>query len=109
MGRNDAVQSITGTRNVFVDYPEYAYLLFGREVPESLVTPSGEAQRVVIPDDNEDNTTDDTIVTEDVTTVVSEDGTTEKQKESGCGASVSVASVVIIGIIPFIVKKREED
>ncbi len=39
MGRNDAVQSITGVRNVFVDYPEYAFLLFGQEVPEDLVTP----------------------------------------------------------------------
>ena len=43
MGRNDAVQSITGTRNVFVDYPEYAWLLFGQEVPEDMVTPSGKA------------------------------------------------------------------
>ena len=43
MGRNDAVQSITGVRNVFVDYPEYAWLLFGQEVPEDMVTPSGEA------------------------------------------------------------------
>ena len=40
MGRNDAVQSITGTRNVFVDYPEYAYLLFGEEIPADLSTPS---------------------------------------------------------------------
>ena len=40
MGHNDAVQSITGTRNVFVDYPEYAYLLFGRSVPSDLTTPS---------------------------------------------------------------------
>lgn len=44
MGRNDAVQSITGVRNVFVDYPEYAWMLFGEEVPSSLVTPSGEAK-----------------------------------------------------------------
>ena len=43
MGRNDAVQSITGTRNVFVDYPEYAWLLFGREIPSDMTTPSGEA------------------------------------------------------------------
>ncbi len=43
MGRNDAVQSITGVRNVFVDYPELAWLLFGEEVPEDMVTPSGEA------------------------------------------------------------------
>lgn len=44
MGRNDAVQSITGTRNVFVDYPELAFLLFGREIPSGMVTPSGEAK-----------------------------------------------------------------
>jgi endonuclease I len=43
MGRNDSVQSITGTRNVFVDYPEYAWLLFGKEIPENMDTPSGNA------------------------------------------------------------------
>ncbi len=43
MGRNDAVQSVTGVRNVFVDYPEYAWLLFGEEVPEDMTTPSGAA------------------------------------------------------------------
>ena len=40
MGRNDSVQSITGTRNVFVDYPEYAFLLFGVDVPDDYVSPS---------------------------------------------------------------------
>ena len=40
MARNDAVQSITGTRNVFVDYPEYAWMLFGRDVPDGISTPS---------------------------------------------------------------------
>ncbi len=40
MGRNDSVQSITGVRNVFVDFPEYAWLLFGKQVPENMVTPS---------------------------------------------------------------------
>ena len=40
MGRNDAVQSITGTRNVFVDYPEFAWLLFGQDVPSGISTPS---------------------------------------------------------------------
>jgi len=40
MGRNDAVQSITGTRNVFVDYPEFAWLLFGKNVPSGISTPS---------------------------------------------------------------------
>ena len=47
LGRNDAVQSITGTRNVFVDYPELAFVLFGEEVPSDMTTPSGEAQNSV--------------------------------------------------------------
>ena len=40
MGRNDSVESITGTRNVFVDYPELAYVMLGEAVPEDMVTPS---------------------------------------------------------------------
>ena len=40
MGRNDAVQSITGTRNVFVDYPELGFLLFNEDVPADYQTPS---------------------------------------------------------------------
>ena len=43
LGRNDAVQSITGTRNVFVDYPELAFLLFDEVVPAAMTTPSGMA------------------------------------------------------------------
>ncbi len=43
MGRNDAIQSITGTRNVFIDYPELAFVLFGVDIPKDMVTPSGEA------------------------------------------------------------------
>jgi len=42
MGRNDSVESITGTRNVYVDYPELAFCLLGAEVPQ-MTTPSGEA------------------------------------------------------------------
>ena len=40
MGRNDSVESITGTRNVFVDYPELAFALFDAEIPP-VTTPSG--------------------------------------------------------------------
>lgn len=40
MGRNDSVESITKTRNVFVDYPELAFELFEVEVPQ-MNTPSG--------------------------------------------------------------------
>ncbi len=48
MGRNDAVESITGTRNVFVDYPELAWKLFGREVPSSATTPSQKGDGTVV-------------------------------------------------------------
>ena len=41
LGRNDSVESITGTRNVFVDYPEFAFLLFGETIPADMQTPSG--------------------------------------------------------------------
>ena len=43
MGRNEVVQDIQGNRNVFIDYPEYAWMIYGREVPDDMVTPSGEA------------------------------------------------------------------
>ena len=43
MGRNEVVGAIQGNRNVFIDYPEYAWLIFGEEVPDNMQTPSGEA------------------------------------------------------------------
>ncbi|MBQ8740700.1 MAG: endonuclease [Clostridia bacterium] len=42
LGRNDSVEAITGTRNVFVDYPELAFDLFEEGIPQH-TTPSGYA------------------------------------------------------------------
>ena len=41
MSRNDQCENVQGNRNVFIDYPEYAWLLFDRQVPAGYVTPSG--------------------------------------------------------------------
>ena len=43
LGRNDAVECITGTRNVFVDYPELIFIMFGEDVPTDYQSPSGKA------------------------------------------------------------------
>lgn len=40
MSRNDLTQDIQGNRNVFIDYPELAWKLFGKTVPSTLTTPS---------------------------------------------------------------------
>lgn len=44
MRRNDVVQELQGNRNVFIDYPELAWLLFDRPLPD-MATPSGYARQ----------------------------------------------------------------
>ena len=43
MGRNDQCENVQGNRNVFIDYPEFAWLLFGQDIPSDMKTPSGMA------------------------------------------------------------------
>ena len=44
MKRNDLTQNVQGNRNVFIDYPELAWLLFDETVPNTMETPSGMAK-----------------------------------------------------------------
>ncbi len=43
MSRNDAVQTIQGNRNVYIDYPELAWMIFNLTPPTTMQTPSGQA------------------------------------------------------------------
>ncbi len=42
MMRNDLTQEVQGNRNVFIDYPEFAWKLFGRDIPPGIQTPTRE-------------------------------------------------------------------
>lgn len=39
MGRNEVVCAYQGNRNVFIDYPELAWLIFDRDIPKELTSP----------------------------------------------------------------------
>lgn len=90
MGRNDSVESITGVRNAFIDYPEYAWLLFGEEIPNHITTPSGEAKKST-PNICVHSTTELRNATEATCT---SDGYTGDTYCTSCGQKVSGGTVI---------------
>jgi len=97
MGRNEVVGKIQGNRNVFIDYPEYAWLIFDREVPENMITPSRMAQwkeETTIEETTiEETTAEETTV--EVTAEVTVTDTTASVTEAETTAEITVETTDI--------------
>ena len=124
MGRNEVIGKIQGNRNVFIDYPEFAFLLCGREIPADMTTPSGMAktpaettaeittEAVTEAETTAEITTaevtDTDAVTTEIVAVTVTDPITEPESEKGC-ASISAYSLIIL-ILPlaFALKRKNK-
>ncbi len=139
MGRNEVVGAMQGNRNVFIDYPEYAWLLFDREVPVDMTTPSGMAKASGEVDgteseteseiestpaseteseiestpasETESNTESNTVTDSDTAATHGTDGGETTEAIGGCGASMTVGVVAMTVVLPaaVVLRKRRKN
>ncbi len=95
MGRNEVVAEIQGNRNVFIDYPELAWQLLGKEIPENMVTPSGEANEGSSGSGSTSCVHSTTSVVNKKDATCSEDGYTGDVKCEDCKQIVTKGSVIV--------------
>ncbi len=90
MGRNEVVAAYQGNRNVFIDYPELAWILFDEPIPAGMTTPSGNAGGSSTPSCSHKNTELRNAKTE----TCSEDGYTGDTYCLDCGELVKSGTPV---------------
>ena len=128
MSRNDVVYSVQGNRNVFIDYPEYAWLLFEEEIPTEMQTPSGMAKEYKPnedlpadpdpkpedpkPEDPNPEDPKDPETNDSASNTEKNENTTpeEPTNEIGCGSSIAISSFIFVGVIGLVAfSKKKED
>lgn len=99
MGRNEVVQNIQGNRNVFIDYPELAWLLFDEEIPADMTTPSGMAGEIgtgSMGGGSSDSSCshENTMIKNAISATCTTDGYTGDTYCSDCGKKIKDGSVI---------------